>query len=196
MRLDSQYLTRPLKAVKALGSFLIVIYLRLKGVRCEKESIVSRHAKISLIGGGAIAIGKRCEIHDYSMLLSYGGKIVIGDDCSINPFCILYGHGGLVIGNGVRIASHSIFIPANHVFQDNTRPVFEQGETRKGIIVEDDVWIGSRVTVLDGVRISHGCVIGAGAVLTKSTERYGIYAGVPAKKIGSRYPLEFPIMAQ
>ena len=186
MRPDLRYLTGISKAVEALWSYFTVIYLRLRGVRCGKGSIVSRHAKISLIDGGAIVIGKRCEIQDYAMLLSYGGKIVIGDNCSINPFCVLYGHGGLVVGDGVRIASHSIFIPANHVFQDKDKPIFEQGETRKGIVVEDDVWIGSRVTVLDGVRISHGCVIGAGAVVTKSTEPYGIYAGVPAKKIGSR----------
>ena len=147
---------------------------------------MSRRAKISLIDGGEIVIGKRCEIHDYAMLLSSGGKIVIGDDCSVNPFCVLYGHGGLIVGDGVRIASHSVFIPANHNFQDKTKYMFEQAETREGIVIEDDVWIGTRVTVLDGVKISHGCVIGAGAVVNKNTEPYGIYAGVPAKKVGSR----------
>lgn len=56
----------------------------------------------------------------------------------------------------------------------------------KGIIIEDDVWIGAGVKVLDGVTIAQGCVIGANSVVTKSTEPYGIYVGVPARKIKSR----------
>lgn len=57
---------------------------------------------------------------------------------------------------------------------------------RKGIVIEDDVWLGSGVKVLDGVIIRKGCVIGANAVVTHSTEEYGIYVGVPAHKIKSR----------
>ena len=53
----------------------------------------------------------------------------------------------------------------------------------KGIVIEDDVWIGSGVKILDGVVIGKGCVIGANAVVTKSTESYGVYVGVPAHKI-------------
>lgn len=56
----------------------------------------------------------------------------------------------------------------------------------KSIIIEDDVWIGAVVKVLDGVTIAQGCVIGANSVVTKSTEPYGIYVGIPARKIKSR----------
>lgn len=56
----------------------------------------------------------------------------------------------------------------------------------KGIVIEDDVWIGAGVKILDGVTIAKGCVIGANAVVTRSTEAYGIYVGVPAQKIKSR----------
>lgn len=57
---------------------------------------------------------------------------------------------------------------------------------RKGIVIEDDVWLGSGVKVLDGVVIRKGCVIGANAVVTHSTEAYGVYVGIPAHKIKSR----------
>lgn len=53
--------------------------------------------------------------------------------------------------------------------------------------IGNDVWIGDEVTILGGVSIADGSVIGAGAVVTKNTEPYGIYVGVPAKKIGSRF---------
>ena len=120
------------------------------------------------------------------MLLSYGGKIELGNDVTVNPYSILYGHGGLKIGNGVRIAAHCVLIPSNHNFSDSEMPIFEQGETSKGIVIGNDVWLGAGVRVLDGVQIADGCVVAAGAVLTKSTEAFGIYAGVPAKKISSR----------
>jgi acetyltransferase-like isoleucine patch superfamily enzyme len=136
--------------------------------------------------GGMIRIGEKCEIHRGAQLLAYGGLIVIGNDCSINPGCIIYGHGGLEIGSNVRIAAHVLIIPVNHVFSDPHRLIREQGETRLGISIGNDVWLGARVTVLDGVNIADGCVIGAGSVVNKSTEPYGVYAGVPAKLIKRR----------
>ena len=48
---------------------------------------------------------------------------------------------------------------------------------KKGIVIEDDVWIGAGVKILDGVIIRKGCVIGANTVVNKSTEQYGIYVG-------------------
>ena len=136
--------------------------------------------------GGSIIIGAKCRIHRGAQLLAYGGSIEIGDDCSINPGCILYGQGGLKIGSHVRIAAQTIIIPSNHVFGDPDRLIREQGETREGIRIGDDVWLGARVTVLDGVEIADGCVIGAGSVVTKSTVPYGVYVGVPARLLKRR----------
>lgn len=90
-----------------------------------------------------------------------------------------------MIGNGVRIAAHTVIVPANHGIDAST-PIFEQPETKLGIAIEDDVWIGAGVRILDGVRIGRGCVIGAGAVVTRGTVPFGIYAGVPARQIGTR----------
>nr|WP_284498322.1 acyltransferase [Legionella maioricensis] len=56
--------------------------------------------------------------------------------------------------------------------------------------IEDDCWVGMNVCLMPGVRIRRGCVIGAGAIVTRTTEPYSIYAGVPARKIGTRLTLE------
>ncbi|WP_417806940.1 acyltransferase [Thioclava sp.] len=53
-------------------------------------------------------------------------------------------------------------------------------------MIEDDVWIGANCTILDDVRLAKGCVIGAGSVVSKSTEPFGIYGGVPARLIRLR----------
>lgn len=133
-----------------------------------------------------IEIGSNTQIHDSSMLLTYGGSIIVGSECSINPMCILYGHGGLIIGNQVRIAAQTVIIPANHNFSDIDQPICKQGHQAKGITIEDNVWIGSSVKILDGCRIGSGSVIGAGSVVTKSVPPFSIAVGVPAKVIKKR----------
>jgi len=156
------------------------------GISIGQKSRIHLSASVRPRGGGKIFIGDRCSIHSDVKIWSYGGIIEIGNDCSINPFSVIYGHGGLEIGNGVRIAAHTVIIPANHSFDRRDIPIFQQSVSRKGIVIEDDVWIGAGVRILDNVRISTGCVIAAGCVVTKSTEPFSIYAGVPGKKIGNR----------
>ena len=69
---------------------------------------------VRVCNGGTITIGKGCEIHPFAMLLTHGGDIQLGDNCSVNPFTIIYGMGGTQIGNGVRIAAHTVIVPENH----------------------------------------------------------------------------------
>lgn len=137
-------------------------------------------------GGGLIKIGKSTSVDIGVVLRAYGGGITIGDDCSVNPYCVLYGGGGLVIGDRVRIAAHTVIVPSNHVFSNPDLSIKDQGLSCRGITIEDDVWIGTGVRILDGVKIGVGAVVGAGAVVTKSVAPYSIVAGVPAKVIGTR----------
>ena len=137
-------------------------------------------------GLSSIEIGNHCSIHPFAYIKTYDGKITIGNYCSVHPYTVLYGNGGLSIGNNVRIAAHTVVIPANHNFSSTNIPIFKQGLSTEGIRIEDDVWIGAGVYILDGVTIEKGCVIGAGSIVTKSTEQYGVYVGNPAKKIKDR----------
>ena len=155
-------------------------------IRIHHSSFVASSAVLEIVHAGHIQIGQSCKVHEGVIIKTYGGRIEIGNQVSLNPYCVVYGHGGLTIGNGVQVAAHTIFIPSNHNFDRTDVPIHHQGETMKGIVVEDDVWIGSGVKVLDGVTIGKGCVIGAGSVVNRSTEPYGIYVGVPARFVRSR----------
>ena len=62
----------------------------------------------------------------------------------------------------------------------------QQAESRLGIVIEDDVWVGAGVRVMDGVRIGRGSVIGAGAVVTKSIPPNSVAVGMPARVVGQR----------
>ncbi len=150
-----------------------------------KNAFVSRKS-ILYVDGNFLEIGDNTYIHEYVYIRLYGGYIKIGKNCSINPFCVLYGHGGLTIGDNVRIAAHCTIIPSNHIFDRIDIPIFEQGETMIGIKIEDDVWLGTGVKVLDGVIIGKGSVIGAGSVVTRSIPPYSVAVGIPAKVIKKR----------
>ena len=141
---------------------------------------------LSTRAGGTIAIGNNCWISQGAQIITWGGNVVIGDNSTINPCAIIYGQGGTIIGNGVRIAAHTVVVPSNHIYSDPNKYIYTQGLSKKGIKIEDDVWLGAGVKILDGVTIAKGCVIGANAVVTKDTEPFGIYVGVPAKKIKNR----------
>jgi serine acetyltransferase len=155
-------------------------------VRVHPGAWVSPDCVIRVQDGGSVTIGRGCELHPMTMVLTYGGNIEIGDDCSLNPFSIIYGHGGVRIGSGVRIAAHSVIIPANHTTPDDGTPVRLAPVVARGIEIGNDVWIGTGARILDGVRIGARAVIGAGSVVTRDVPANATVAGVPARTIRQR----------
>ncbi|RWX78453.1 acyltransferase [Neorhizobium lilium] len=144
---------------------------------------------------GSVRFGVEADI-GYGAIIRCGrANIVIGDHFSLNPYSILYGGGGLTIGNNVRIAAHTTVIPANHSFDALDVPIRLQRSTAIGISIGNDVWIGANCVILDGAKIADGCVIAAGSVVRGETEPYGIYAGVPAKRIRFRGQSDRPSSA-
>jgi acetyltransferase-like isoleucine patch superfamily enzyme len=137
-------------------------------------------SKIQIKFGGKVKVENSSELLEGSILQTYGGVIRIGENCSVNPYTIIYGHGNTIIGNEVLIAGHCMLIPSNHKISNLNESIREQGNISKGILIEDNVWIGHGCSILDDVIIAEGSVIAAGSVVMKNTIRNGIYAGVPA----------------
>lgn len=133
-----------------------------------------------------IEIGKNFTMQPYAILNSGGGSIKFGDNCSVNPFCVIYGAGSLVVGSNVSIAAGVTIVPQSHVVKPGLGPSFETGTELQPIVVEDNVWIGTRAVILGGVTIGLGAIVGAGAVVTKDVPSGAYVAGVPAKVIKYR----------
>jgi len=155
-------------------------------VKVGPRAIIMPGAVLKDDRGGSLTIGEASVIHRGAMLLPYGGFIRIGRFCRVNPYSVLYGHGGLFIGDHVRIAAHTVIVPANHGIALDAGLIADQPLTRKGIRIGDNVWIGAGVRILDGADIGEGCVIGAGAVVRGRLDPNGIYAGVPARLVRMR----------
>lgn len=133
-----------------------------KGIvaQCGKNVNIERLAAFTpaMRIGDYSGVGVKCSIN---------GPVTIGKDVMMGPECIIHTH---------RHRDDSIDIPMRLQGKAEVRPV----------TIEDDVWLGSRVIILPGVTIGKGCIIGAGAVVTKDIPAYSVAAGVPAKVIKTR----------
>jgi acetyltransferase-like isoleucine patch superfamily enzyme len=109
--------------------------------------------------------------------------IHIGRNSLIGELNVLRGQGGVTIGDRVYTAPLVQILAVNHVYDDPTRPMAEQGITAEGIVVEDDVWIGAGAIITDGVRIGRGAVVAAGAVVTQDIPSHTVVGGVPARAL-------------
>ncbi len=127
--------------------------------------------------------GKNVSI-EKNVQLRWGG-ISLGDRSGFGEGSII--GGNTVVGNDVMIGRQLLTIPRNHAFDRTDIPMIEQGFTRASqIIIDDDVWIGDRVTILADVHIHSHSVVAAGAVVTKDVPEYAIVGGVPARVIRYR----------
>lgn len=132
-----------------------------------------------------IFIGKKVQIQQGVVLRPRINKIIIGDYTGINPYVTIYGK--VSIGQYNMIAPHVMLAGGNHAIKSIDTPMILSSEgTNKGIIIEDDVWIGANSIITDGVKIGKGAVIAAGSVVTKDVKPYEIVGGNPAKVIKSR----------
>lgn len=116
--------------------------------------------------------------------------ITFGNNSAINTFGYLSAtrDAPITIGNNVQIGPYIVMSTSDHNYKDPNVPIYTQGHTRAPIRIDDDVWIGANVTILRGVHIPQGCVIGACSLIRHSDtlEPFGVYAGNPLRKIGSR----------
>jgi acetyltransferase-like isoleucine patch superfamily enzyme len=160
------------------------------GGRCFIDDGVTIYSKDP---DGEISLEDGVRIHRGSIVeVAHGGRIRIGANTSVLPQCILTSLvGSLTIGRDVLIAPQCAFFPYDHRIDDLSRPIREAGYTSQGgIVIEDDVWLGTGVRVIDGVRIGRGAVVGAGSVVTRNIPEYSIAVGSPARVVGHRRATE------
>lgn len=107
--------------------------------------------------------------------------VQVGPYTTIGNDIFLDGREGITIGQCVNIAGEVMIFTQEHDVQS---PMF--AVTGGPVVIEDYVYLGSRVVVLPGVRVGYGAVVASGAVVTKDVPPYTIVGGVPARKIGER----------
>lgn len=150
---------------------------------------------ITIKGGKYISIGTHTTISRYSVLTawdsrksqSFNPNITIGDNCNFGEYNHITCVNSITIGNGVLTGrwvtitdnSHGSFSQDELAISPIERNVISKGP----VVIEDNVWIGDKATILPNVRIGTGVIIAANAVVTKSVPAYTIVAGNPARVV-------------
>ncbi len=153
---------------------------------------VGRFSKLSALGSGKLILGDNVTIGDYSSIVisttfsDIGKYIRIGDNVGIGEYAYIGGAGGTEIGKDTIVGQYFSIHPENHNFESTTELIRFQGVSRLGVIIGSNCWLGSKVTVLDGVTIGDNCIVAAGSVVTKSFDANTVIGGVPAKILKQR----------
>ena len=175
--------------MKLIGNILYIIeeFIQKSFYKLFRESVI----KCSLGSCGKnVHISKNTDIKGIK-------NIFIGNDVSLGLGAVLwttrakiYIKDKVIVGPGLTIITGDHKIDTIGKYMADIKDTEKDSENDQDVIIKKDVWIGSNVTILKGVTIAEGCVIGGGTVLTKSTEPYGIYVGVPGKRKRDRFTSE------
>ena len=126
--------------------------------------------------------GKNVNIEKGSV---FSSRVTLGDNSGIGIRASISGETH--IGRNVMMGPDCIIYTRNHEFSRTDIPMCNQGfQEEKPVFISDDVWIGGRVTILPGVKVGTGAIIGAGSVVTKDVPDYAIIGGNPAKVLKYR----------
>jgi len=195
------------KGLEHLRSYKLLLHGKIphklflgKGVRFFNSSKIDLgrwvklgdHVYLSGLGKGILRIGDHSGIGAFSRVIvstsfnNIGEFIHIGNNVGIGEFAYLGGGGGLTIGDDCIVGQYFSCHPENHYYINTKKLIRDQGVSRQGISIGKNCWIGSKVTVLDGVKIGDNCVIAAGAVVTKNMPADSVIGGVPAKILKKR----------
>jgi len=139
-------------------------------------------------------VGRNFEFSPTDSIFSYK-NIRCGNNVQIGHNAVFIATlSKIAIGNNVLFAPGVTIIGGTHNISVIGKTIFDTREKRPeddlGVIIEDDVWIGTNTTILHGVRIKRGSVIGAGSIVTKSTNPYSISVGNPARIVRYRFSKE------
>lgn len=176
-----------------LVRFLRFLRLRLRHPHVVTEGFVFLGRRTEIYarkGYGRLILGRWTHVGDGTAIrchegnLRIGEKTVFGQDVSVN--CYL----DVAIGAASLVADRVYVADFDHRTDDLTVPIKDQGIVKRPVRIGSDVWLGTKSTVLKGVDVGRGSVVGANAVVTRDVPAYAIACGVPARVVRSRLEVQ------
>lgn len=166
----------------AVRSWIVLSWYRLlyPGLRVGRGVRIGRGVDISVVRGAYLELGDHVQI-DSHVRLTAEGDLAIGPDCYVGVGSIIVSANFITIGRDALIAAYVTIRDQDHTIE--AKPYREQSLISTPVRIGDNVWLGTKVTVLRGVEIGSNCVIGANSVVTRSIAPDCIAVGVPARVV-------------
>lgn len=169
-----------------IGSGVRIAYKRRmslgRGASIGSGSIIQAYSSRGIRLGNRVTIRERAWIQCTSHPARPGVGLEVKDGTYIGPNAIIGVGGRVSIGEACQIGANFTVVAENHAIDEAGAPSATE-VTRMGVVIGARCWLGHGVTVLDGVELGEGCIVGAGAVVTKSFPDGSKLAGVPARSI-------------
>ncbi len=141
--------------------------------------------KLLILGAGSVRVGSKVVI-DRDATLECRGSLIVGSRTVFGHHVTIGVRESVIIGCDCLIAEMVSIRDHDHGFHDAAMPMREQEPLVASVVIGDDVWIGSKVTITRGVHIGQGAIVGANSVVTYDVAAGAIVGGVPARVIHSQ----------
>jgi acetyltransferase-like isoleucine patch superfamily enzyme len=158
-------------------------------IKLGRKVLLDDYAVLDIRGDGSIELGDQVVIGRFSSITAKEAPIRIAAGTNISSFCRIATQSGIDIGESVLIAAYSYIGPSNHQKIEGKSLISSPMENRGGVKIEDHVWIGAHTTILDGVTIGTGAIVGAHSFVTEDVPAHTTVVGIPARivKTAPRY---------
>ena len=144
------------------------------------------YSTLTVEGQGCLEMGSRVSINEQCHLVC-SGRLRLGADVGINNNSVIHCHGDAVIGADTMIGAYTFITDSGHCTSDLETPMHCQGNLPPTpLVIGEDVWIGTKVTITRGVTIGKKAIVGANAVVTQDIGAYEVWGGVPARFLKMR----------
>ncbi|HYJ66606.1 MAG TPA: acyltransferase [Nocardioidaceae bacterium] len=147
----------------------------------RKVEVYAKRGRGRIVLGRFVHLGDRTKLRAHEGTLRVGDKVVFGGDNTVN--CLL----DIEIGSATLIADWVYICDFDHVTDDVSRPIKDQGVVKTPVRIGPDGWLGVKSTVLRGAWIGRGCVVAAHSIVRDGkVPDYAIVAGTPATVVKDR----------
>lgn len=177
------------KLINAISKFYGLLPKKFRKKRLKalayKVGLLAMFERYLLIKTLAKRCGENVSVFE-NVFFEHIENLSIGSNVSIHQMCYIDAEGEIVIGDNVSIAHRTTILSSNHGYERTDIPIKYQDMKLDKTLIEENVWIGCGVTILAGVIINSGCVIGSNSTVTKEIPINSIAVGTPCKIIKNR----------
>lgn len=146
------------------------------------NTYIGKNCSIVCVDGGDLTLNN-VSISDGTYIVCQNKAKIEMSNCFLGRNCVVVSLSSIVIKDNCEIAEMVVIRDQDHKYDLSDTPIKQQGYNSASILINENVWIGAKATVLKGVEIGKNSVVGAHSVVNKSFEQGAIIVGIPAKKI-------------